>query len=137
MNLFTKYTQEEINFLLTIRRNKIKEIKDLNKIKYFKNVDKKDFEYIYIKILEKKEILDEYDLLIVMKGKIGVVDNKKIKKIIKNGEIFGIKSLINNNNKNTLIAIENSEVLLFKVKNKKSQFFYNLLLELIIKFKEI
>ena len=137
MNLFTKYTQEEINFLLTIRRNKIKEIKDLNKIKYFKNVDKKDFEYIYIKILEKKEILDEYDLLIVMKGKIGVVDNKKIKKIIKNGEIFGIKSLINNNNKNTLIAIENSEVLLFKVKNKKSQFFYNLLLELLTKYYEI
>ena len=71
-----------------------------------------------------------------MKSKIGVVENKKIKKIIKNKEIFEIKSLINNNNKNILIAIEKSEVLLFKVKNKKSQFFYNLLLELIIKYKE-
>ena len=115
MNLFTTYIKKEISFLLSLN--------DLSK-KYL--VDKKEFEYIYVKFLKVNDLIKDYDFVIILNGELGVIRNKKIVKRLSNGDIFGIQNLKQKCN-DSLISIKNGEVLFFKLKSQKSKFFYNLL----------
>ena len=115
MNLFVTYTPEEIKFLKSLM---IKDVKDLNNLLLFKDLKKEDFSYLEEKKLAKKEIINKFDFIYVKKGRIGVVKNSKIVKILRKDNCFGFLKVFNNE-EFVLISIEESEVLLFNVETKK------------------
>jgi len=115
MNLFVTYTPEEIKFLKSLM---IKDVKDLNNLLLFKDLKKEDFSYLEEKKLAKKEIINKFDFIYVKKGRIGVVKNSKIVKILRKDNCFGFLKVFNNE-EFVLISIEESEVLLFNVETKR------------------
>jgi len=115
MNLFVTYTPEEIKFLKSLM---IKDVKDLNNLLLFKDLKKEDFSYLEEKKLAKKEIINKFDFIYVKKGRIGVVKNSKIVKILRKDNCFGFLKVFNNE-EFVLVSIEESEVLFFNVETKK------------------
>jgi len=115
MNLFTSYTKEEIKFLQEIVSNNIKKIKN-NSI--FMGLNKDDFSHFHEKRVLKKEIIEKFDFIYVKKGKIGVIQNGKIVKVLKENECFGFLNVFSNQ-KSVLIGAEESEVVLFGIKTEK------------------
>ena len=132
MSLYTKYTQEEINFLVFLRKNKKKEVKDLTKIPLFKNVDKREFQYIYIRMFDAKEVLSDFDQGLIIKGSVAIIEGKRIIKRLGINEVIGLRNLISNRQSYHILMLQETEIMLFKLKSNSSNFFYNLLTQNII-----
>ena len=116
MNLFTTYTKEEIKFLKEIVE---KERGEVLKVKLFTGLKKeKDFLYFKEKIITKKEILSDFDFVYVKKGKLGVVKDNKIVKILKEKDCFGFLNVFLSE-KYLLVALEESDIILFNVNSKE------------------
>jgi len=116
MNLFTTYTKEEIKFLQEVINKKIKKIK---KNPIFTGLNKDDFSHFHEKKVSKKEMISKFDFVYVKKGKIGIIQNGKIVKVLKEDECFGFLNLFSTE-KFILIGVEESEVVLFGVKTQKA-----------------
>ena len=113
MNLFTTYTPEETKFLLSLVTDQVIEFSE---IPFFEGINKKELDNIliykrFVK-LSKKEILKDYDYLIILKGKLAVIDSNKVLKVLNKYDLFGFSKVLFNKNY-TLVAAEESEVLLF------------------------
>jgi len=115
MNLFTTYTKEEIKFLQEIINKKIKKIKN-NSI--FMGLKKDDFSHFHEKKVSKKEIIEKFDFIYIKKGKIGVIKNGKIIKVLQENDCFGFLNVFANE-EFLLIGVEESEVIFFGIKNFK------------------
>jgi len=113
MNLFTTYTKEEIKFLQEIIKKKINNDSILMGL----NID--DFSYFQEKKILKKEMIEKFDFIYVKKGKIGVIQNGKIVKILKEGACFGFLNVFANE-RFVLIGAEESEIILFGIKDFKA-----------------
>jgi len=113
MNLFTTYTKEEIKFLQEVISKKIN--KKINN-SILAGLNKDDFSHFYEKSILKKEIVEKFDFIYVKKGKIGVIKNGKIVKILKENDCFGFLNVFANE-KFILIGAEESDVILFGIKN--------------------
>jgi hypothetical protein len=79
MNLFTTYTTEETKFLLSLTDKKF--TRNVHPI--FLGVDTNKLSHFYNKSFPKKEIIKDFEFIIVNKGKIGVVKNRKVVKVLK------------------------------------------------------
>ena len=115
MNLFTTYTKEEIKFLQDIVN---KNSKCLKSMPMFSGLKKDDFSHFHEKRVSKKEIVEQFDFIYVKKGKIGVIKNGKIVKVLKESDCFGFLNVFSNE-KFVLIGAEESEVILFGIKDFK------------------
>jgi len=109
INLFTSYTPEETKFLLEIA-NKTIEIKH----DIFTGVNRDKMGYYKIRKVLKKEIIKEYDFIFSFFTKIGVIENGKIIKTIKEDECFGFSKKYLNK-AYTLLAMEDSEIIFFDI----------------------
>ena len=116
MNLFTTYTKEEIKFLQEVINKKIKKIKHSS---IFIGLNKDDFSHFQEKKISKKEIINKFDFVYVKKGKIGVIQNGKIVRILKEDECFGFLNVFANE-EFVLIGVEESEIVLFGIKTQKT-----------------
>jgi len=115
MNLFTTYTKEEIKFLKEITK---KESKELLKIKLFTGLQRdKDFVYFREKIVNKKEIISNFDFIYVKEGKLGVIEGNKVVKILSRGDCFGLLNVFSNK-KFLLVSLEKSVIIFFNIKTK-------------------
>jgi len=115
MNLFTTYTKEEIKFLQEIINKKMKRIK-VNSL--FVGLKKDDFSHFHEKKVSKKEIVEKFDFIYIKKGKIGVIQNGKIIKVLKADDCFGFLNVFANE-EFVLIGVEESEIVLFGIKTQK------------------
>jgi hypothetical protein len=118
-DLFTEYTKQETEFILSLADFKADEIKsefNITSIPLFKNCNVDEvLDYYEIKKVSKREVINEYDYVWVIKGSLGVIQNGKIVKKVKNS-LFGLmKGFFGINY--SLIAIEESEVLFFNIKS--------------------
>jgi len=112
MNLFTKYTQEETKFLLSLTDKKLTR-EGIHPILLC--VDTHKLSYFYKKKFNKKEIIKEYEFFIVNKGKIAVVKNGKIVRTLKKDDVFGLLKTFTNEEYTLLVLEDNSEVTLFGI----------------------
>jgi len=113
MNLFTTYTKEEIKFLQEIVNENSKQLKSMS---IFSGLKKEDFSHFYEKSISKKEIVEKFDFIYVKKGKIGVIKNGKIVKVLKENDCFGFLNVFANE-EFVLIGAEDSEIILFGIKD--------------------
>jgi len=109
-NLFTTYTKEEIKFLLSLTDKKF--TRNIHPI--LEGVDIHKLSHYYNKKVPKKEIIKEFEFVIVNKGKVGVVKNAKIVKILKENEIFGILKNFTDEDY-ILLTLEESEITFFGI----------------------
>jgi len=109
-NLFTTYTKEEIKFLLSLTDKKF--TRNLHPI--LEGIDIHKLSHFYHKKVPKKEILKEFEFIIINKGKIGVVKNGKIVRILKENEIFGILKNFTDEDY-ILLSLEESEITFFGI----------------------
>ena len=137
MNLFVKYSDEEVDYLLSLVDNN----KRLNN-PLFKGILVKEIEsicsYFSFEELPEKKVIEDYDLIFVLEGCVVEVEGKKIlKKYFKN-DIIGIESYFFKNDKKSLITIKKSNLIFFKIKNIHneitSKFYKNLFLLYASKF---
>ncbi|WP_459978242.1 hypothetical protein [Nautilia lithotrophica] len=123
MNLFTEYTNEETEFLLSLTNNKYtdvkKEVKFLNGIDDF--VIDKEIKKIEIKLINKKSVIDTYDIIYLIEGEIVALKENKVLKKIKKDEIFGINKFIKKENI-YLVTTQDSKICFIEFKSKKSVF---------------
>lgn len=122
MNLFTEYTEEEIEFLLSLTNNKYINLK--KEVKFLENIDDyvidKEIKKITVKEFDQKKVIeDNYDLLYVIDGEIVILKDSKIIKKIKNDEVFGINKLLHNESY-YLVTIKNTKICFMELKSKKS-----------------
>ena len=122
MNLFTTYTKEETETLLKIGRKKSFAIK---KIPLFQGVNINKLDHFEKKSIKKKEIIKDFEFIFVESGKIGVVKNGKIIKILTKYELFGILNLFLNE-EYMLLALEESKIICFGI-GEDIQIYRNLL----------
>ncbi|ACM93690.1 hypothetical protein NAMH_0165 [Nautilia profundicola AmH] len=124
MNLFTEYTQEETEYLLSLTNNKYIDIK--KEVKFLEDIDDyiidKDIKKIEIKQLNKKSVIDKYEMIYIVEGEVVALKENKILKKIKKDEIFGITNLINNENI-YLVTVQDSKICFMEFKSKKNIFF--------------
>jgi hypothetical protein len=110
MNLFTSYTPEETKFLLSLTDKKF--TRNVHPILLGVNTHK--LSHFYNKTLPKKEIIKEFEFIIVNKGKVGVIKNGKIIKTLKENDIFGIlKNFLNE--EYILLTLENCNITFFGI----------------------
>ncbi len=131
MNLFTEYTKEETLFLLELKKSKILNV-NYKTFPIFNNVDKKDFSYFKAEKIDKKEVLYEYDFIYIISGKIAVLKDKTIIKILSNDSLFGLSTKVKKTNF-SLITLTETKIIKFDIKNNKSPFFFNALNHIILK----
>jgi len=124
MNLFTKYTEEETKFLLTLRDKKLTREGGTHPILLC--VDTHKLSHFYRKTFNKKEVIREYEFLIVNRGKIAVVKNGKILKTLQVDDVFGLLKTFANEEYTLLVLEDNSEVTLFGI-GKSEEIKINLL----------
>jgi len=113
MNLFTTYSKEEIQFLQEIVNENSKQLKSMS---IFSGLKKDDFSHFYEKKISKKEIVEKFDFIYVKNGKIGVIKNGKVVKVLKKNNCFGFLNVFSND-KFILIGAEDSEIILFGIKD--------------------
>ena len=135
MNLFTKYSEEETKFLLSLTDKKIN--REGNH-PIFLCVDTHKLSHFYKRKFNKKEIIKEYELFIVNRGKIAVVKNGKIVRTLKKDDVFGILKTFTNEEYTLLVLEDNSEVTLFgigkceEIKNNLLKYFANFVKDKVI-----
>jgi len=112
MNLFTKYSEEETKFLLSLTDKKLTRER-VHPILLC--VDTHKLSHFYRKKFNKKEIIKKYEFLIVNKGRIAVVKNGKIVRTLKKDDVFGILTTFINEEYTLLVLEDNSEVTLFGI----------------------
>ena len=122
MNLFTTYTKEETETLLKIGRKKSFATK---KIPLFQGVNINKLDHFEKKNIKKKEIIKDFEFIFVESGKIGVIKNGKIIKILTENELFGILNLFLNE-EYILLALEESKIICFGI-GEDIQIYHNLL----------
>ena len=86
MNLFTTYTSEETKILLSLTDKKF--TRNVHPI--LLGIDTHKLSHFYNKTFPKKELIKEFEFIIVNKGKVGVIKNGKIVKTLQKNDIFGI-----------------------------------------------
>jgi len=112
MNLFTKYSEEETKFLLSLTDKKLTRERGHPILLC---VDTHKLSHFYKKNFNKKEIIKKYEFLIVNKGRIAVVKNGKIVRTLKKDDVFGILTTFINEEYTLLVLEDNSEVTLFGI----------------------
>jgi hypothetical protein len=124
MNLFTEYTEEEILLLLSLTNNKYKDIK--KEIKLLEDLDDysidRDIKKLEIKEVEKKSVINNYDMIYVVEGEVGIVKDNTLVSKIKKDEIFGIKKIIDDS-EYYLVTTKDSKILFIEFKNTKNIYF--------------
>lgn len=110
LNLFTEYNKKETKFLLNLTDKKF--TREVHPI--LKGVDIHKLSHFYNKKFQKKELIKEYEFIIVNKGKVGVVKNGKIIKILNKGDVFGLMKNFANEDF-ILLTLEESEILHFGI----------------------
>jgi hypothetical protein len=124
MNLFTEYTEEEIQILLSLTNNKYKDIKQ--HIKLLEDLDDyiidRDVKKLEIKDVPKKSVINNYDMIYVVEGELGIVKDNTLVSKIKKDEIFGIKKIIENTDY-YLVTTKDSKILFIEFKNTKNIYF--------------
>lgn len=137
MNLFIEYSQEEVEYLLSLVDNSER----LNNL-LFKGMSIKEIEsicaYFSFEELPEKKVIEDYDLIFIVEGCVVEIKDKKIvKKYLKN-DIIGIESCFFKREKKSLITIKKSKLIFFKIKNIHneitSKFYKNLFLLYASKF---
>ena len=113
MNLFTTYTPEETKFLLSLENIKFSR----EKHPLFVEIDIHKLKKFYKKRVEKKEIIKEFDFVLVEKGKIGVVKNSKVVRVLEKGDCFISKVFLDEDV--LLLGMQDSEVVFFSVGEDK------------------
>ena len=110
MNLFTKYSEEETKFLLSLTNKTFS-----NKtIPILSGVDIEKLTNFYTKYFQKRDLIKEYEFIIVNSGKVGVIKNAKIVKILKKGDVFGFLKVFLNEDY-TLLVLEKSDITFFSL----------------------
>lgn len=110
MNLFTTYTTEETKFLLSLTDKKF--TRNVHPI--FLGVDTNKLSHFYNKSFPKKEIIKDFEFIIVNKGKIGVVKNRKVVKVLKENDVFGILKYFLNEDY-ILLTMDDCEITFFGI----------------------
>ena len=140
MNLFVKYSKEEIEYLLSIVNN------DFGfKNPLFKGLLKNEIEeickYISIENLPDKKVIENYDLIYLINGCVVEVKNKKIIKKYYENSLIGIKSRFLKEEKQSLITLQKSRLIFFDIKDihneLTSKFYKNLSFYLLSNFSNI
>jgi len=108
MNLFTTYTKEETKFLLEIGNKSFPSKKN----NFFTGIDTSKLSHFKRKTVEKKDTIENFEFIFIQSGRIAVVKNKQIIKILKKNECFGFLNTFLHEQYN-LIALEKSEIILF------------------------
>jgi len=110
MNLFTTYSEEETKFLLSL----INKTFPNKTIPILSGVDIEKLTNFYTKDFQKRDLIKEYDFIVVNSGKLGVIKNAKIVKILKEGDIFGFLKVFLNEDY-TLLVLEKSDITFFSL----------------------
>ena len=129
MNLFVKYTEEEVEFLLSLFK------KDYGEIEIFENMTNYEVnklcEYIRKEKFPSKKLIEEYDFIWIIEGTLVEFDYNDRKKVLRkysSKDLAGINTLFGEKN-NPLLVYKESELVLFKVKEHtefSSKFYKNL-----------
>ncbi len=129
MNLFVKYNEEEIEFLLSLFK------KDYGEIEIFENMTNYEVNklcvYIKKEKFSSKKLIEEYDFIWVIEGSLIEFDYNDRKKVLRKyvaKDLAGINTLFGKKN-NPLLVYKESELVLFKVKEHtefSSKFYKNL-----------
>jgi len=129
MNLFVKYTEEEIEFLLSMFK------KDYGEIELFENMTNYEVNKLCVYIRKEKfppkKLIEEYDFIWIIEGTLVEFDYNDRKKVLRkysSKDLVGINTLFGEKN-NPLLVYKESELVLFKVKEHNefsSKFYKNL-----------
>ncbi|GAB6045844.1 hypothetical protein JCM11957_14420 [Caminibacter profundus] len=110
MNLFTTYTNEETKFLLEIGdRSFPRKINSL-----FNGVNINELDHFYRKKIIKKEVITNFEFVFVESGKVGVVKDGKIIKILNENDCFGLLNVFLKEDY-VLLVLEDSEITFFGI----------------------
>jgi len=139
MNLFIEYTKQETELLLSLFR------KDYENIEIFDGMSNYEInnlcKYIKKEILPPKKIIEKYDFIWILRGKLIEIDAENLTKIYEKyteGDFIGLDSLCNKE-KNPLVVYSESEVIFFKINEHSelsSKFYKNLTKYLYKKFSK-
>ena len=117
MNLFISYSPEETRFLLEIGEKHITR----NVHNFFHGLDVHKLEHFKKKKLSKKDIVRDFEYILVEKGKVGVVKNNKVVKILQDNDCFGVLHTFLKEDY-ILLALEESEVTFFGIGSYKEAY---------------
>jgi len=131
MNLFTQYTREEINYLLSLTNTK-------STIKIFKGLSSAEVDEILsekkdIKLSKKQSLVVDKEFLWVKKGEIVLVKDKELLKLKKDmGAFLKVKGYI-------IVGVKEAEITMFNIKghNELTSIFYKNVLDLMVEDKII
>jgi hypothetical protein len=131
VNLFTNYTREEINYLLSLTKSG-------SSFKIFNGLSPSEIELILSEKKEftlhkKKSVIVDRDFLWIKKGEVLLVKEKEITKLKKNmGAFIKGKNYI-------ILGVSESNILMFDIKghNELTSIFYKNVLDLMVNDKLI
>lgn len=110
MNLFTTYTNEETKLLLEIGDRSFR--RKINSL--FNGVNINELDHFYRKKIIKKEVITSFEFVFVENGKVGVVKDGKIIKILNENDCFGLLNVFLKEDY-VLLALEDSEITFFGI----------------------
>jgi len=110
VNLFTTYTNEETKLLLEIGDRSFR--RKINSL--FNGVNINELDHFYRKKIIKKEVITSFEFVFVENGKVGVVKDGKIIKILNENDCFGLLNVFLKEDY-VLLALEDSEITFFGI----------------------
>jgi len=125
MNLFTTYTPEETQILLSLTNNKYTDVK--KEVLFLRNMHDYQIDRfvkkIELKELPKKSIIEHYYFIYVVEGMVAVLKNNRVVKKLKKNDLFGLRQM-SKNEKYFLVTLTEAKICFIEPKEDNLLFLH-------------